>query len=63
MKSLHILQGQFLQSQLSIRTLNSSKNLEFFIPVRILFHSSVPIEEDVLIPCLSVHDILWLHSD
>ena len=45
MNSLHILQGQFLGTQLLIRTLNSSSDLEFFISVGTLSHSFGPTED------------------
>ena len=61
MNSLHILQGQFLGTQLLIPALNSSRDLEFFISVETLFHSFKPVEDAVSIPYLSVHGILRLH--
>ena len=47
MNSLHILQGQFLGTQLSIRALNSSRDLEFFISVGTLSHS-FKLNEDAI---------------
>ena len=63
MNSLHILQGQFLGTQLLIRNLNSSRDLEFFISVGTLSHSFGPIEDAVSMPYLSVHGMLQLHLD
>ena len=63
MNNLHILQGQFLETQLIIRTLNSTRVLEFFISVGTLSHSVGPIEDAASISCLSVHDMLQLHLD
>ena len=61
MNSLHILQGQFLGNQLIIRVLNSSRYLEFFIPVGTF--SFGPIEDAVSMPYFSVHGMLRLHLD
>ena len=47
MNSLHILQGQFLGTQLSIRALNSSRDLEFFISVGTLSHSFKLMEDAI----------------
>ena len=63
MNSLHILQGQFLGTQLLIRVLNSSRDLEFFISVGTLFHRFGPIEDAVSMPYFSVHGMLRLHLD
>ena len=63
MNNLHILQGQFLETQLIIRTLNSTRVLEFFISVGTLSHSVGPIEDAASISYLSVHDMLQLHLD
>ena len=63
MNSLHILEGQFLGTQLLIHTLNSSRDLEFFISVGTLSHSFGPIEDVVSMPYLSVHGMVRLHLD
>ena len=63
MNSLHILQGQFLGTQLLIRALNSSRDLEFFISVGTLSHSFGPIEDLVSMLYLSVRGMLRLHLD
>ena len=63
MNRLRILQGQLLGTQLLIRVLNSSRDLEFFISAGTLFHSFKPIENAVPMPYLSVHGILRLHLD
>ena len=63
MNSLHILQRQFLGTQPLIRALNSSRGLEFFIPVGTLSHIFGPIEDAVSMPYLSVHGMLRLHLD
>ena len=60
---LHILQGQFLETQLVIRTLNSSRVLEFFISVGTLSHSIGPIEDAASMSYLSVHGMPQLHLD
>ena len=62
MNSLHILQGQFLGTQLLILNLNSSRDLELFISVGTLSHRFGPIENAVLMPYLLVHGILRLHQ-
>ena len=48
----YILQGQILRSQLFIRTLNSTRDLELFIFVGILSHGLGPIEDAAPIPYL-----------
>ena len=65
MNSLHILQGQFLGTQLLIRTLNCSRDLELFISMGTLSRSFGPIEDDVSMSYLSVHGMLryiWIDS-
>ena len=47
MNSLHVLQGQFLGTQLSIRALNSSRDLEFFISVGTLSNSFKLMEDAI----------------
>ena len=63
MNSLHILQGEVLGTQVLIRTLNSPKDLEFFISVGTLSYSFGPIEDVISRPYLSVHGMLRLHFD
>ena len=43
---------------LTIRTLNSSRDFESFITVKILIHNFGPIEDAVLMPYLSVYSTL-----
>ena len=50
MNSLHIFQRKFLGTPLLIRALNSSRDMEFFISVGTLSHSSGPIEVAVSMP-------------
>ena len=62
MNSLQILQRQLLGSEPFTRTLNSSRDLKFFIYVGTLSHSFGSVENAVLIPYLSVHGgMLQLH--
>ena len=61
MNSLQILQRQLLGSEPFTRTLNSSRDLKFFIYAGTLSHSFGPVENAVLIPYLSVHGMLQLH--
>ena len=58
MNSLHILQGQFLGTNLLIRTLNSSRDVELFVSVGTLCHNFELIEDAVSISCFSVHDTI-----
>ena len=61
MNSLYILQGQFLGTQLLIRALNSSTDLEFSISVGTLTHSFGTIETVVSMSYLSVYGMLRQH--
>ena len=63
MNSLHILQGEFLGTQPLIRTLNFSRNLNFFISMGSLSHGFGPTEDPVTVPYLSVHGMLRLQLD
>ena len=63
MNSLHILQGEFLGTQPLIRTLNFSRNLNFFISMGILSNGFGPTEDPVTVPYLSVHGMLRLQLD
>ena len=63
MNNLQILRGQFLETQLLIRTLNSAWDLELFISVGTLSNSFGPIKDAVSMPYLSVHVMLRQHLD
>ena len=60
---MNSFQGQFLGTQLLIRTLNSARDLEFFIFVGTFSHNFGPIEGAVSMSYLSVHGMLRLHLD
>ena len=50
-------------TQLLVRALNSSRDLEYFISVGTLSHSFGPIEDAASVPYLSVHGMLRLQLD
>ena len=63
MNSLHILQRQFLGTQILTHTVNFARDLEFVISVGALCYRFRPLKDAASMQYLSVHSIPRLQLD